>query len=419
MNATRKSKINYVKNLFLLIFILLSMVPLRFIFSGRADSYFGMFLILLSFLYIASHIQSIVMALQTIKFLILFYVFVVGNSLIYFIDSDAGQYNEMFRLTFIFALAIVLSNIKYDKFIVKNFDYIFLSIGVVTTVFALIYSKLVLDINFLDLVKHEELSYVKQRFKYKGFGSGTVFAYILLLLFNLAFLNFLEKKRRALYILTMVFTSFLIFYTIQRGILLQLLISIGLLTKMIKGKFLKYSLIGYLIISSILYQFWEDYYYRFFIEPMISMETFSSGRSISLRLALDNIKKFDIFEILAGQGTNRINLILEEYGFSMLHNDYLMVFSNYGIIGSALWILFLLSMFRVSLKYFRSNDNNIRKLSIISTIFILNLALASLHTNMIHEYKGFILSLLPLFIIFSCQIKNKNKNRARNIEIRV
>lgn len=417
MHTNQVVKIKWIKILPFLAFILLSMLPLRFIIDEKADSYVGLILFVFSIFLIALRVNNIIPNSQHFRFLIIFYLFTITTTLAYFGYTDADQFNfnEIFRLSYILFLAIALSAIKYEKFIINNFDRFFILCGIFFLVFTLVYNKVVLDINFIEILKREEFTFIQEKFKFKGLGSGTMFAFILLLLSNLSFLNLLFVQKNKIISIALIFFIWLVMLsTIQRGILLQALFSIVILAKLSKINFSKrllYMFLGFLIISSSLYFFWEDYFYRIFIEPVVSPETFWSGRWLSIQFALNSIKDFDIFEILSGTGTNRINLILEANNLEMLHNDYLMLFYNYGIIGLIFWIAFLLSILITSLQFGRSDDHNIKKLSIISTIFILNLILASLHTNMIHEYKGFILTLLPFLILLSHHFKLKKHRK--------
>lgn len=399
-------KLNYFELFIISSFLIIALYPLRFIekeiIGLNIEQLVANIIISIIFLYLIAHVHLIIKVKKEI--LPLFLLFIISLPSLILWVYEITDYKEIYRIGFILISIVFLSSLQYDDKFLRVLRIILFWIGFL----------FILILGYL-WIKNSGF-FLKNRFI--GFGSGTLLAESFLIYFWYFAINMIAEKKftkRLLYAVLAILSIMILGTTGSRGTLVGFIISILtcviLFKKFIKG----FKMIALLIVIFICFVLIYNIFYditikRFYMERSVSgyepLYLWSSGRIDPLRYTIEKIYESNLLLLFLGHGSNKINLELETHKLVILHNDYLTIFYNYGIIGFLLWVSFLFKIFKRTISFWKQSLKNVFKkddllfpaLAVLSAV---NIIWIGFHTTMLASYTWLPFLFLPVSISLS------------------
>jgi O-antigen ligase len=307
---------------------------------------------------------------------------------------------EIYRISFIFIMLTFLASINYDQLKLKKLEKVIFLSGIIIILF---YGYFYLT--KIELFRQNEIeSYIFRRFQ--GFGSGDYVSSAMLFFSNFYLLEFILKKRRVTVLILFLVSVILLGATGSRWALIALVISLSIILFTARGrKTSTFFGITAIILVGLIFLMIHGNLYKTRLAPSHykNIYLYTSGRWFSYQFTMEKfIENLTPITFLFGNGSNKINILLEQYGLPMVHNDYIMIFFNYGIVGLILWLWFLYSLVSFS-KYGMKNAESLIYyiFAVLAFAQSISIILMGFFTLIIQSYVRMPLMFLPICIVLS------------------
>lgn len=232
-----------------------------------------------------------------------------------------------------------------------------------------------------------------------------------IVLYLLPFL--LCHKRNIFRILALLICSFVIMYSLKRGGLIALLLSVLVYVIVSQNQKIKRFVFFRILILLPIVIFACYYLLVYFNENLNgvlfarledSVDSGGSGRLDIYEYYLNSILDSSILHIFFGrgwEGTLRVGKM-----DLTAHNDFLEVFINFGLVGFIFYLSFIISLIRLCVKMIKNNHEYAPAMAVSLAIFFINSTVS--HIFVYPRYM-IVFAIFWGFIIYSnCSIKNKN-----------